>query len=312
MADVVVAQGGAQQSHALLVLVLLELAFFDLGFVVLADGGHATVQRVLFHFEHLDWDARIQEVHRNTAAHGARTNHGHALDVALGRVAGHVGDLAGSTVGHEDVAQRTAFWGEHEVGENLTLKCHAIVELFLGRGFDGVHALQGRRQVFGHAFDHVAGELEIRIALRVLAGQVFDQGHGRTIGVRSRHFAGQGQGFLGQAVGRLGHGIKQLLTGQHGQHFALDGFATDNHVQRCFHANHARQALCAARARDQTQLDFGQGNRGARRSNAVVATQGQFQASAHGDRVNGRDHGLGRVFTSTDHAQQIGLLHRFG
>jgi hypothetical protein len=95
-----------------------------------------------------------------------------------GRVAGHVFDLAGSTVGHEDVAQRAAFGGEHEVGEDLTLQNHAIVELFLGRGFDGVHALEWRRQVFRHAFDHVAGELEVRIALHMLARQIAHQGKG--------------------------------------------------------------------------------------------------------------------------------------
>ena len=247
----------------------------------------------MLHFEHLDRDARVQEVHRDATTHGACTDDGHALDVALRGVAGHVCDLAGSTVGYEDVAQRAAFGGEHEVGENLTLQNHAIVELFLGRGFNGFHALERRRQVFGHAFDHVAGELEVSIALRVLARQVFDQGHGRTIGVRSGHFAGHGQCFFGQAISRLGHGIKQLLAGQHGQHFTLDGFAADNHVQRRFHANHARQALCAARAGDQAQLDFGQSNGGARRSNAVVTAQSQLQAAAHGDRVDGRHNRLG-------------------
>jgi hypothetical protein len=69
--QVVVAQRGGQQGHALLVLVLLELALLDLGFVVLADGGDAPVQRLLLHLQHLHGDAGVQEVHGNAAAHGA-------------------------------------------------------------------------------------------------------------------------------------------------------------------------------------------------------------------------------------------------
>ncbi len=41
--QVCILQRRAQQGHALLVLVLLELAFFDLCFVVLANHAHATV-----------------------------------------------------------------------------------------------------------------------------------------------------------------------------------------------------------------------------------------------------------------------------
>ena len=48
-ADVVIAQGGGEQSHALVVFVLLQLAFFDLRFVILANGGHAAVQSFLLH-----------------------------------------------------------------------------------------------------------------------------------------------------------------------------------------------------------------------------------------------------------------------
>ena len=73
-AEVVVAECGAQQGHTLLVFVLFEFAFLDLGFVVLADGGQATVQRFLLHLQHLDGDASVQEVHGDTATHGARTD----------------------------------------------------------------------------------------------------------------------------------------------------------------------------------------------------------------------------------------------
>ena len=72
--EVVVAQRGTQQAHALLVFVLFEFAFFDLGFVILANGGNAAVQRLLLHFQHLHRNAGVEEIHRDTAAHRAGTN----------------------------------------------------------------------------------------------------------------------------------------------------------------------------------------------------------------------------------------------
>src|SRR5256885_12111970 len=50
------------------VLFLGELALLDLGFVVLADGGHATVQRFLLGLQNGDGNARVQEVHGDAAA----------------------------------------------------------------------------------------------------------------------------------------------------------------------------------------------------------------------------------------------------
>ncbi len=217
-----------------------------------------------------------------------------------------------AAVGHEDVAQCAALGRHHQVHEDFALKDHAVFKLLLGGRFDRVHALGGCRQVFGHALDHVAGKLEVSIALRVLARQVFHQWQRRAVGMRCGHFAGQRQSLFGQAFGRLRHGIEQLLARQHGQHLALDGFAADDHVERRLHTDHAGQALRATGTGDQAQLDFGQRNAGAGRGNAVVAAQSQFETTAHGHRVDGRHHGLGRVFASADDAQQIGFLDRLG
>ena len=88
--QVVITECGAEQAHALFVFVLFELAFFNLRFVVFANGGDTTVQRILLHFQHLDGDTGIQKVHRNSAAHGARTNHRDGFDVTFGCVCRHV------------------------------------------------------------------------------------------------------------------------------------------------------------------------------------------------------------------------------
>src|SRR5450830_279739 len=72
--EIVVAQRGTQQAHALLVFVLFEFAFFDLGFVILANSSNTTVQRLLLHFQHLHRNAGVEEIHRDTAAHRAGTD----------------------------------------------------------------------------------------------------------------------------------------------------------------------------------------------------------------------------------------------
>ena len=189
--------------------------------------------------------------------------------------------------------QCTAFRRHHEVHEDFALEDHAVFKFLLGGGFYRVHTLGGRGQVFGHALDHVARKLKVRIALWVLARQLAHQGQRGTIGVGCSHFAGQSQRFFGQAFSRLRHGIKQLLAGQHGQHFAFDGFAADDHVQGGLDTDHAGEPLGATCAGDQAQLDFGQGHAGAGCGDAVVATQCEFQTTAHDHRVDGRHNRLG-------------------
>ena len=171
-----VVQGGRQQCHALLVLVLLELALLDLGLVVFADRGHAAVQCFLLHLQHRDRDTGIEEVHRDATAHGACTDHGDLGHGALGRIRGHIGNLGGCTFGHEQMAQRAALRRVHQVDEALTLVKQGLLERLFCRVLDGVHTLARSWQVLGHALHHVACKLEIRIALRVLAWQVTHPG----------------------------------------------------------------------------------------------------------------------------------------
>jgi hypothetical protein len=192
----------------------------------------------------------------DAAAHGAGADHGHGLDIALGGVRRHIRDLARSALGQEQVAQRARLGRPHQVDEQLALEQQAIGKFALGGSLDGVHALGGRREVLAHALDHVARELEVRVALGVLARQVAYQRQRAHIG----HALRKGQGLGGQGFGRGHQLVEQLLARQHADHFALDGFAADDHVQSRFHAQHAGQALRAASARQDAQLDFGQGH----------------------------------------------------
>ena len=307
-AQVVVAQGGGQKRHALLVFVLLELAFFDLRLVVAAHDAHAFVQGFLLHFQHLDRNASVQEVHGNAAAHGARTDDGHALDLAQWRVRGHIRNFRGGPLAQEQVAQGTALRAHHQADENIALDGQAVVKLLLGSGLDRVHALERRRQVFDHRAHTVAHKLKESVAHGVAARQVAHQRQGPGGSDRMRQI----HGLLRQGVGRLGHFVKQFLARQHGQHFALDGLARDHHIDGGLYAQNTRQALRTTRAGQQTELDFGQRNAGARCGDTVVATQRQLQAAAHGHRMDGGHDGLGGVLDHADHAAQVGLLHGLG
>ena len=100
------------------------------------------------------------------------------------------------------------------------------------------------------------------------------------------------------------------MAGQRCQQLALYRLTADNHVQRRLHPQYPGKPLCATRAGDQPQLDLGQRNHAAGRSNAVVAAQRRFQPAAHAHRMDGSHHGLGRMLNGQNHAQQMGLLQR--
>ena len=74
---------------------------------------------------------------------------------------------------------------------------------------------------------------------------------------------------------------------------ALDRLAADDHVERGLDAEHARQALRAAGARQQAELHFRQRDLRARRGDAVVAAERQLEPAAHADAVDRGDDRLG-------------------
>ena len=122
------------------------------------------------------------------------------------------------------------------------------------------------------------------------------------------HFLRKDQGFCSQRLRADRQFVKQLLPRNLRQHVALNGFTTDDHVQRRLHPNRAWQPLCATRAGQQTQLDFRQSNEGAGCRHAVVTTQGQLQPAAHAHGVNGSHNGLAGLLHLRNHGVQIGLL----
>mmetsp|Transcript_21061 Transcript_21061/g.81577 ORF Transcript_21061/g.81577 Transcript_21061/m.81577 type:complete len:639 (-) Transcript_21061:1062-2978(-) len=304
--EVVVAQRRAQQGHALGVLVFLQLALLDLGFVVLLDRGHATVEGFLLGLQDRDRQSGVQEIHRDAAAHGAGADDTDLGDAAQRRVLGHVGDLAGHALGEEQVAQGLGLGRQHQRGEALALGPHTLVELQVHRTGHGLQAAQRRRVVLAHPADHVAGELEVGLGVGVAGLQLAHLGQRALLG-----------DFFGELDGSVHHIgvddlVEQLLARNHRQHLGLDRLTADDHVQRRRHAQRARQALRAAGTGQQAQLHFRQRDLGARLRHAVMAAQAQLQATAHADAADGRDHRLAAVLDDADQAQQIGLGQRLG
>src|SRR5581483_5924007 len=96
--DVAVGQGRLEQAQALLELLGGQLAFLHRVFVVLADGRHAPVERVLLHLEDRHGNAGVQKVHSNAAAHGTGADNGDFLDFTRRRAFRDVGNFLGSAL----------------------------------------------------------------------------------------------------------------------------------------------------------------------------------------------------------------------
>ena len=165
------------------------------------------------------------------------------------------------------MAQRDAFRREHEVGENFALGFHAVVKFHLRRVLHGLYALGRCREIFRHRGDGVKCEFEVPVRLGMPDAQVAYErqrthvGNRKRVGNRARHEIA------------IDHFVEQFLSGETRDEFAFDRFAGDDHVERSFNTNHARQTLRAAGAGDQTELDLRQRDAGTGGGHTVVATQ---------------------------------------
>ncbi len=86
-----------------------------------------------------------------------------------------------------------------------------------------------------------------------------------------------------------------------------DRLAADDHLQRLFGADRARQALRAAGARQQADFYFGQCEQRVLRRDSIVATERQLEPAAHADAVHRCYHRLCRALDVIDHLQQARL-----
>ena len=150
-----------------------------------------------------------------------------------------------------------------------------------------LHAFERRREVAGGGLDLVAREL---------AGR---RRHSACATWRSRTF-GSGRTSATLLAKATAPRTRSAPAGEHSSNSVPasfsdgTGFPQTIMFERGLHADHARQALRAAGARQQAELHFRQRDLRARQRHAVVAAQRQLQAAAHAHAVDRGDHRLGR------------------
>ena len=300
--DVGVVGGAADQEHARIHVLLGDAAARDAALVILADHGEALVQRLRVGLQHAHGNAGVGEVHGDAAAHGAAADDRGRLDGLHGRIGRHVGNLGGLALGEEGVALALGLLGADAFDEELALLLHALVE---GEGERVLHALDAARRR-----DHAAGAPRDALAraleqpLRVLGG------NHPVPGARERAALGHdllGEGDRARGEIALDHGVEQAeRLGLHGR----DRLAAEDHVERGRDPDHARQALGAAGAGRDAQLDLrlAEPRRGV--ADPVMAAQGQLEPAAHGDAVDRSHDRLRAVLGRLDHRPQVRVLGR--
>ena len=291
-------------------------AFLDLGrrdaaarggaLIVLADGGQAAVQRLLILLDDHHGDAGVGEVHRDAAAHGAGADDADLLDRDQGGVFRNVRDLLGGALGEERIALGRRLRAAHQFVEQLALDRQAFVEGQVNGRFDGLDVVfrsQEAAELAGVGLAEVGEDLGLAAGGLDLFVLVADLAQRLTFG---DHLLGEGDGaflqlaffeqFVGQAAG-------QGLLG-------ADVTTRGHHFQGALRADHARQALGAAGARQQTEVHFRQAELRRRNSHAVVGAQRHFETAAQHRTVDRGDHRLGRVFHHVLNVGQAGTSHR--
>ena len=302
--QVLVLQRGAQQSHALLQRLGLELALADLRLVVAAHGGHAALQRLKLQFQHLHGDTGVQKIHGDAAAHGSRADDGYRRDRAQRSIGGTIRNFGSRALTEKQVAQRPALRRGHQAGKDGLLGGQPGVKSLPRGGLYRVHTLQRRRQILGRRIQHIAHKLKVRIALRVAARQ---RTHQRQRAYSS-HGAGESNGLVQQRIRTGAYALKQTLAGYIRQPLSSYRLATHDHVQGWLDPDDARQPLRAPGTGQQPQLDLGQGHLRTRRGDTVVAAQRQLQPATHGRAVDRGHHRLAGLLQRRNHGMQIRLL----
>ena len=302
IAQVVVAEGGLNQRHALLHLLLGNAPFLRGVFVVLADDGDALFQGLFFHLENLHRNARIGEVHGDTAAHGARADHRRLLDLALGGILVQSWHLGHFPFGEEHMTLGRGFAGNQQLEEQLPFPLHALVVGQFHRCLDRLDT--GKRRLEAALFSG-NGLLEMLEQLGTgIPGHVQfgDLAQRRAI---SNQLAGKGQcPFQQIAADHLVHQTQLPGLG------CLDGVASHDHFQGFLCPHQTRQALGATGTGQQAQLHFRQAQAGAVQGHAIIAAQRHFQPATQGCAMDGSDHRLVAGFVFINHRGQYRLLGR--
>ena len=185
------------------------------------------------------------------------------------------------------MTQRQRLGRLYQVHEARALKLDAVFKGVGHRRGHGLDAFEWRRKRPCHGLDRVAGKLQKCFVVRVIDQAVAHFRQRAHVG----HLFGERKRRCEQVGIKREYGIEQCGVGQFlGPH---DG-AGDDHVERHFQAQHARQTLGAASPGQQAEFDFRQCNLGTWHRHAVGAAQRQLKPATHAHRVDRRNYRLGR------------------
>ena len=293
------------ERDAAVALLLRQPAAGDRAGVVLPDRRKPAVERVLRGLDDRHRDAGIGEVHGDAAAHGAGADDAAFADLARLHAGRHVRHLLGLALGEEDVALGARFLARQELHEQLELARLALAERLV--------------EAVAHGFDAGRDRAESPRALR---RGVSRAGEARRVGACRREtilaiahagerallgddLAGEGDRLLGDVAGddRIDDAVLlQLLDRRRG--------AGEDELERPFRPDEARQALRAAGAGQETELDLGQADAGAGRRDAVMAAERELEAAAERRAVQRRDDRLADALDRLDDLDQPGRAAR--
>ena len=282
---IIVRQCRLQHADPSLELDGIEAALGESLVVVLPDSRYALVECFLFRFEQRDRDAGVEQADRNATAHRSGPDHRRGVDRARRGARRNIEDLRRRALGEKCVAQRARFRCLRKLNEQLPLVTQAVIE---GRR-DGrrhrVDAFEGGGKAAGHGADGVACKLEQSVGIRIVDNDI---AHARQRALCGAFARSERQRALQQIA--VDDGVEQCRAAKA---FARHAGAGNDHVQRGFDTDRARQPLRASGARQQTQPDLRQCYLRVRHGDAEVAAECQLQSAAH---AAAADRGDDRLF----------------
>ena len=302
--DVLKPDHAVDQAHALGRRVGRNAAARRGGLVVLLHHAHAALELLLAGLDQRHRNTGIGKRHRDAAAHGAGADDGDALDLARLGALGNAGDLGRLALGEEGVTLRLGLIAGDELEEALALLLQPFVERQVDRGADRVGGGKRRFQSarpLGHRGDRVGEDRAVGLGRRELAVVVAQLAQRALL---RQHLAGKRFAAGGRAFDDfLDQAVLERLRG-------ADRIAADDHLDRQFRTDRARQALRAARARQQAELHFGQAEPGILGRDAEVAGERHFEPAAKRRAMNGGNDRLRAVLHQGQHFVEAGRLRR--
>ena len=287
--DGVVVQHAFDQRHPLVALRCADAAAAHHARVVVGDYGKPFIERFLALFQHLHRNARIREAHRDAAAHQAAAHRGSVGDGPFGRCRGDIRYPRRLPFGEEHMDHRRALLVIVTALEVGAFGADALVEVVdLHRRPHGVE-----RHLAVELATHPPCEIRLASLEHSRIGAIcFDlvaaMPHQRMRAAGGSLGFGEGDG-AGHQIG----GDDLVDDAEREGFFGVERIAAQDCRHGAFSANQPWQALRAATARQQADLDFRQAHRRTRCRNAVVAGERKFQAAPECGAVDCRHHGLG-------------------